>query len=463
MLSQKDNFRDREKRGWLKVTRWRPSTQIGHFDAHYSPTKQVLTITVNLHFTFLTQREFQEQEGTAGWEGKPATPSWTAGEKDAYKNNFKKIMERVWSRQYRFECTKTGWTEMKATVAVVVKTDASRGASHYVIRAVKVPEGEPFRAMCAHDPIWDGQFCQRDVEYDSAKTRDVAYANFAIAWLEKAIERAGCDYLAFEPGSSKLTAETKQSLLRFGALAGRHITRDFVNAGVKVWVYAKTGQGDRLITARGRSKVLAKQLREVLSPYGVVVEEVGKFSKQPWIKTPMEANLRRRATLSPADLSSRKFSGGMLLMKNWLTNGAAASSEKPSIPRNYIVAAHEFGHMLGLPDEYFGVQCDRLKNEIAKRQDPIVQVKTQKTNERIEGQHEGYAGLISAADVPAPIMGTTGIVTDSIMYAGARVLPAHYVTFFEALINITHPYILASDWKILPDNPNNFIHSWASE
>ncbi|MFN8857859.1 MAG: hypothetical protein ACK50P_19975, partial [Planctomycetaceae bacterium] len=49
-------------------------------------------------------------------------------------------------------------------------------------------------------------------------------------------------------------------------------------------------------------------------------------------------------------------------------------------------------------------------------------------------------------------------VTESIMYAGSQVLPAHYAPLWEALLNCTWPHMLAGDWKIVPDAPNNSNH-----
>jgi hypothetical protein len=464
-MSQKDNFLERSKKGWLRVTRWRPSTGIGHFDVNYSPAVNLLTIHVALHFEFLTQRAFARQEGKDDWDSNPELPTWTDAEMEAYKTRFKSIVEQVWSRQYRFESKKDGWEEFKANVDVVVGTEAPRGNSHYVIRVVKVPEDKSFRAMCAHDPIWDGQFCQRDVMYEVEKKRDQSYALFAMGWLDKAIERTGCDFLTFDQKSVALTTAATDSLARFAEVAKRHINEEFVKSGLKIWVYAKHGNNDGGWGTSGkRSKAITNHLKKILAPFGDVVAEVGKYSKQTWIKEPMEANLNRRTKLTAQAIGARDFGGGMLLVRNRLKNTEAGrTNEVPGLPRHYIVATHEFGHMLGLPDEYFGVQCDRMKNEISKRGDLLVKVKAKSTNDRLESQQEGFSSLISAADVPAPIMGTSSLVTDSIMYAGHQVLPAHYVTFFEALINITHPYLQARDWNIVSDNPNNFIHSHASK
>ena len=45
------------------------------------------------------------------------------------------------------------------------------------------------------------------------------------------------------------------------------------------------------------------------------------------------------------------------------------------------------------------------------------------------------------------------------MYAGNRILPAHYLTFWHALAKCTKPHLDFDDWAIAADNPRNAIHS----
>ncbi|MGH7500700.1 MAG: hypothetical protein ACREL7_02980 [Longimicrobiales bacterium] len=50
-------------------------------------------------------------------------------------------------------------------------------------------------------------------------------------------------------------------------------------------------------------------------------------------------------------------------------------------------------------------------------------------------------------------------MTDSIMYAGNRILPAHYVTLWQAIAKCTKPHLDFDDWDVVPDNPRNAIHT----
>ena len=446
--------------GKTAVKNFQPKTGIGRFDATYGATQKKLVVTSKLHFQFLTMKEYDRDTGVSTWNTRPDGPAWRHEEKQNYRDAFKTIVERSWSGQYKFVCRKPGWSDLEATVELQVIPDIQRGSSHYWIQVAKAPENEGFRAMVAHDPEWNGRFCNKDVEPEQAKRRDDAYGRFAMQWLNKAIIDTGCDFLPFTTGTKTLTPAALKSLGDFAVKASRYLTQDAVDAGLQVWVYAKTASKEGLVTASGRSKVIADKLKALLSPYGSAIQTVSKYSAQPWIKKPLDENLNRRTTLTDADKSSRSFAGGMLFVKSFMDNsGAVQLDECPSIPRNYVVVAHEFGHVLGLPDEYFGVQCDRYKRAMAQRSDWTPPTKLSTGTDRTVAQQEGFAKLIERSNLSAPIMMGTDTVNDSIMYAGNRILPAHYLTFWQALAKCTKPHLDFDDWAIAADNPRNAIHT----
>jgi hypothetical protein len=97
--------------------------------------------------------------------------------------------------------------------------------------------------------------------------------------------------------------------------------------------------------------------------------------------------------------------------------------EKTYASNRYSVGEHEFGHLLGLPDEYQDNTTGRLG--------------TAQTN---------YMALVTGAGVQGPAV--WGVHTSSVMSAGVDVLPRHYVTLWEALGRMTAPDIAQNEWEI---------------
>lgn len=94
---------------------------------------------------------------------------------------------------------------------------------------------------------------------------------------------------------------------------------------------------------------------------------------------------------------------------------AAIFLEARAIPQTTI--KHEFGHMLGVGDEY-------------------VEVNERRHIDRPRGAETGHSGLVAARlPAEAPVRAADD---DRLMSTGDVVWPHHYVTFVDALVQMTH-------------------------
>lgn len=89
------------------------------------------------------------------------------------------------------------------------------------------------------------------------------------------------------------------------------------------------------------------------------------------------------------------------------------------------IFAHEFGHMIGLPDEY-NDECSR-------------------------GSGPGWrqAGNVKLMDRFGCAHPPFGQHTDSVMSDGGRFFPRHFVTVWEALVDLTRSWAHAEEWVLI--------------
>jgi hypothetical protein len=121
--------------------------------------------------------------------------------------------------------------------------------------------------------------------------------------------------------------------------------------------------------------------------------------------------------------------------------------------------AHEFGHMLGLPDEY---RC-LVKESMDSLQELGFVEKTDKFEEErwiamqapdhgkatndaaLKENQKKFIELCGRARIQPPLFGRSGI---SLMSAGDEVLPHHALTVWECVVSLTEKYLEPADWKI---------------
>jgi outer membrane protein OmpA-like peptidoglycan-associated protein len=212
--------------------------------------------------------------------------------------------------------------------------------------------------------------------------------------IEAALAGSGASPVLFEKDSDELTLGAMLRLLAFAAaLTSKNPPDPLIPLHLDGFASAEGEVGHNI----GLSDRRAVAVREFLARLGVA-QPIGVLGHGP--------------VGTPNDASNRKVD--ITVDRTFETTYAA---------NRYSVGEHEFGHMLGLPDEY--------RNNVTGT---------------LGAQQTLYMALVTAAGVPGPAV--WGARTASQMASGVDVLPRHYVTLWEALARMTAPDIAPAEWRI---------------
>lgn len=431
-----------------------PSTGMGKFDAHYVPDAGLLNIVVKINFDF--------------------TGAWQDADKKDFKKRFMEQAETGWSGKYQFQCTKPGQQHLVVTPMVSVQEVDKKGDSHY---AVEIGAGEG-RAMVGRQGSQPGTqfsggfFYKNDVNSAPHKSQNIrcTIATHEATRMEAVLAGSPARTVFFEKGSatvgdsSGIEAALGQVLRDKlpGAPKVPFTATGFLSKGEAGGLFSKERHLDK-----ARASAVARVLKQKLPGYDVrefsgreITGEAVAAAKQKKKSKRMETRKEGAADLARAKRSGKLESGGgnrkveLGIDKQWASTFQGDA---------YSVAVHEFGHMLGNPDEYFSWGPKTLDSKIAqllesgdpkkmsegvnldqKRKNGKVELLSDSDKERADIQGQ-YAALVKSAGLEIPYFGSQN---SSLMSAGTDLLPRHYVAMWEALGRITDPDIKQSEWKI---------------
>jgi hypothetical protein len=368
-----------------------PSTARGKFDCSYRPTTGNLYINVMLSATF----------GGSFFE-------WFSSEEQArLKSNLTNGVPACWNGPCTLRCTRHGWTEIVVNPVFSV-TFGSTG-SHFKLIISREdertnPAGRECRGFVSMNQV-EGIDLPDRVELRDFHTKefnhtvgglltagnDRQFVEDALEACGATIERRGASRIPV--GVFRFTSPTVDT-----APIAAHL-RDFVRranlqlAGshpVPVVIKGFIQPPEAPDLARQR----ADAVRTILTTAAL---------KNPITVDPVSYSGNASVEISIDRAYEQSFSTGL--------------SQFP-----YNVAAHEFGHMIGLPDEY---------------ENPTVGPKlTVKNN---------YLALVHRAGLIAPVFPSH---TSSMMSDGMTLMSWHYVTAWEALAALTRGFLDENEWAI---------------
>jgi len=443
-----------------RVLNHRPSTGLGQFDAEYVPGTGPdgrLVITVKPFFEWV-QRVKQDNATkdfivTAG--------GWDQAEKDDFIAKFRQQTVAAWSGKYSFHATKTGFEQFRAQVEIRCEPVADIDQSHFHHRIQKETDknekmstgiGREQNSGAARNI---GNFANSDRTerpHDSAKTCK-GIADHDATRLTYLMDAFGVNPIRFRgDGYKEIAPESKAALDNFVAAAVRSERPGTVPHPLVAWgkrnKREKAGSGNRalaraqVVQAYIQSKAFKSNICDAREYDDIVDEQQAEYDS----KNSAASKKYEKDKLDPLKAVQYKREVVLEVSKNFVWTGD-----------EYSILAHEFGHMLGSPDEYFTYgsagAVDKKAAQLlstGRAEDAYratqIQAMTPSGNDSHATAQEAMMDLATAADVDIPEYGPN---TSSIMSAGADVLPAHYLPLLEVLGLITSDTLTKDDWAIV--------------
>jgi hypothetical protein len=460
-----------------------PATGIGKFDLDFSDKKNRLDVTINFCYDFT--KEGSEVDWDLATEGK-------------FRLAAKKQIEEFWSERYIITCAKKGRESLYADVFVNFN-EVARDKAAYIVKVARLARPKSSGGI-DHGSV--PHVCGVNNyanELDESKKLDQLF-NYTEGLIRGRLRDMGGqktgDFLVFPANSAELSMEMRLTLAKFCTYVNSVRTDEF--RGIKAFVIGFHGKKDSFFS-HGLAAKRATAVEELLNAkvrHGDFAEVSDKGKPLSVIRDAVQVLKNRGANPSNSY-------GGVLLVIGTPTGTAREAQRK------YVVMLHEFGHMLGLPDEYMGAHSEKTISKMTLDSvvpSTYIAAKAATGNERLKVMQEGLVGEIEKSGVTAPVfMSTTGTgnkeeqmeytkrydayhkmrdvarkkagkdtdayeawkaknleptpptdmttISSSIMHSGGDILPAHYVTIWSGLCKMTagDPYNLTpADWKIVP-------------
>jgi outer membrane protein OmpA-like peptidoglycan-associated protein len=355
-----------------------PSSGKGRFDALLLPGPGLLKITVRVSFRFISGRQ-PGDDPFPGVQGVEASEYvWSPAEQDVYKRRYLTEIAPQWSGRYSFASTRQPtdvWEAVTVTPIVRIVEDDLR--PHAVLEVHKRPSdvqpvtnfvrprepGKPLQTYFTSDAM------ELDSEMDdpiNEKSIQITKVHFKRGTTE--LDERGKRELA--PILAKLTADPKLRVL----LRGR------ASSDRKAGTTAEEGFKLNFRLSRERSQAVA------------------------------------------AELAAAGIAADRIMQRNWGDSGTTFDEDNCRVDVSIAShearqgAAHEFGHILGLGDEYGYSDIPGAHPGDPLRDEEYVRMVKEQT---------GY-DLRRTSD-------------ESMMSKGATIRPWHYAPFLEALKRIAGP------------------------
>lgn len=431
---KKKTPREQFNKAKFKLKDWIPSTGGGKFDAEYKPSKGQLKITVKVHF------DFQDSAAYASTATDPEDTVWKKSQKKAWYDKFVAAVMTKWGNIPTISCDKPGFEDVAVKPLIDIQQVSKPSKAHYALDVTKAftkktggmraggmsgltrDGGGAFQEFDTEDKINDPEVSQHLAQTEQRVNILPAYERDRERMIT---ELATLDPIVFKDGNGELAdgMDAKvvaligvlTKLKKYSALSGLH--------PIKIQIALGARESASLVGTR----------------FGVLKEAIENAGiEHPLTSQQIPGVVARSATIvagPDTDDTKDKY------LEKW----------------DRYTAAHEFGHMIGLLDEYCpAVSPELLIKMVDEGQISDEEAVVTNTNEARKGQDEAsqtaYASLLDKTGLEAQSWSRANKDTQekstSLMSGGFEVLKQHYVTIWEALTELTKDHVEETHWKL---------------
>jgi hypothetical protein len=325
----------------------------------------------------------------------------------SFKNQFAQLVPQTWNGAYKFRCVKDGFNNLEIRPEFRLSFEDKFQTSHYVVNVSasmygkeKVSRQDYFKA--------EGEYKPKVAQLGGMQA--LQPLDFS-GQISQEISQLFPFHVKCPVTSGSISPQAKETL----RLLGRQISS--LNPNQRIYLAAG---GDNKTVNMGK---VEQELRDAGCTQFKKDKKLFKYKDEV-----------------------------VVTLKEDLGDGGVNKPLQFSYPATVV---HEYGHMLGLTDEYnclsktasdklaeldfvSGSEQHVYENLHAKTANVMVGEFADSQREQIE--------LCRLAGVPPP---TFGFKSSSIMAAGRDVHPGHLVTIWQCLVDMTNDCTAAADWKII--------------
>ena len=413
---------------------WKPSTGTGTFDASYSPKDGILHIQMRVHFNF--QDADPAYKTTAE---DPKEMKWTASGKKAWSTKWVDSVMGKWGDIAPFTCDKPGFNDLSVKPKIEIDVVKDPGKAHYALDVSKAFKkkagGMRAGGLSGVNRQGTGAFQEQDV-------------------YEKINKSKVSEHLRATEGKVNILPAYDRDRERLASVLGKVPSITF-QANSDNFAGGGDAAAKSLATALVglRTSSALADLHPVHIQVGLDDGEAKSLQLTRFWK--IKGILDAAGVKNALSARPRSAPGA------WAVADAAPASE--AVKEDYMnrwdryTSAHEFGHMIGLLDEY----CPAVSPDLILKMvnEGAIGATDTKLSDYARGkeannkaEQSAYADLLDKTGLSVPNWARPGAEKDekstSIMSGGFEVLRQHHITLWEVLADMTKADIPNKNWKV---------------